>query len=113
MQDTKILVLVQSAVRSYAPSDRKHLHRNTPKTGRVGGPGGSPQASRNDTLALTRTLVAIARRRLVLLRVAFQRTLERSVECGLRFLVLLLRDLALLVFHLELEDFFFQSFEQH
>ena len=83
------------------------------KPGALGGPGGSPQASRNDTLALTRTLVAIARRRLVLLRVAFQRTLERSVECGLRFLVLLLRDLALLVFHLELEDFFFQSFEQH
>ena len=113
MQDTKILMLGQSAVRSYAPSDRKNLHPNTPKTGHVGGPGGCPQASRNDTPALTRTLVAITRQRLVLLRVAFQRAFQRSVECGLRFLVLLLRDLALLVFHLELEDFFFQSFEQH
>jgi len=39
-------------------------------------------------------------------------SLQRLVQRGLGFLVFLLRDSALFVFDFELEDFFFQGFEQ-
>lgn len=38
---------------------------------------------------------------------------KRAVEGGLGFLVLLLRDLALLVFHFQLKDLFLQGLQQH
>src|SRR5215469_7321998 len=76
------------------------------ETARAGDPG-----------APTWALVPLFRRgttnELVFLGGAFEGAFEGSVERGFRFFVLLLRDLALLVFHLELEDFFFQCFEQH
>ena len=48
---------------------------------------------------------------LVPLGVALEGALECSVESGFGFLVFLLRDLPLLVFHFELEHFFFQGFQ--
>jgi hypothetical protein len=47
------------------------------------------------------------------LRFAFQGALEGLVQGGLRAFVFLLADAALFVFDLELEEFFFQAFEQH
>ena len=43
---------------------------------------------------------------------SLHRTLKRLVQRGFGFLILLLRDSTLFVFDLELEDLFFQSFEQ-
>ena len=37
---------------------------------------------------------------------------QSLIECRLRLLVLRLRDATLFVLHLELKEFFFQSFEQ-
>ena len=44
---------------------------------------------------------------------ALHGTLQGLVQRGFSFLILLLRDSALLVFDLELEDLFFQAFEEH
>jgi hypothetical protein len=51
--------------------------------------------------------------RLCLLRFAFQGALEGLVQGGLGAFVFLLADAALFVFHFELEELFFQAFEQH
>src|SRR5215472_1256717 len=95
------------ALRSSAAPDGGALRPSTRKRRVPGTPAPAP----------TWALVPLFRRgttnELVLLGGAFEGAFEGSVERGFRFFVLLLRDLALLVFHLELEDFFFQCFEQH
>ena len=49
----------------------------------------------------------------LVLALAFQCSLERLVESCFGFFVIGGRDLALLFFYLQLEQFFFQRFEQH
>ena len=44
---------------------------------------------------------------------AFQGALQGLIEGGFGAFVFLLRDAALFVLHFELEDFFFQCFQQH
>ncbi|SRR6266852_3964157 len=44
---------------------------------------------------------------------ALQRALQRLIQGSFRLLVFLLRDVSLLVFDFELEEFFFQAFQQH
>ena len=51
--------------------------------------------------------------RIYVLRAALDGALQRAVQRGFGFFVFLLGDLALLVFDFELEEFFFQCFEQH
>ena len=79
----------------------------------MAGPIEESKAKAEHSLGLRPPRLCVERRPLGFLGLASDGMSKRAVEGGLGFLVFLLRDLALLVFHFQLKDLFLQGLQQH